>query len=434
MKSLKWAMVLLACTVGPAAAQSPRALTLGEAIGRGWSNGVNAMLARLAATGADTRVGETRAALLPDVSAGASVERQTINLHEFGIAIPGFPAVTDPFTLYRGRAQFTQLLYDAATLEHLRIARDSAVMAGLDARNVGQLSAALAGAAWLQLASAQATITAREDDSVTAFALLDIATSRVNAGAAPRIDLTRSQTEAAATRTALAVARNARDRATLELARAVGLPPATPLVASGEPVLAGDSLPTDPDSAVALADRRRSDLAAEQQRLVMLREGLTAIKRERLPQATASGYIQTSGTRTDSLYRTWNIGVGVSLPIFDGFRRERREDEQQVRIDAEQVRLDDLRDQVDADARQAVLDLASARDQVALATERLRLADEVLSEARDRFSAGVTGTVETTNAQADVAQARDVLIQARLAVGVAQVSAARALGLLDQVH
>ncbi len=269
---------------------------------------------------------------------------------------------------------------------------------------------------------------------MTAFALLDIATSRVNAGAAPRIDLTRSQTEAAATRTALAVARNARDRDALELARAVGLPPATPLVTTGAPALALDSIPTDPDSAVALARQRRVDLAAEQQRLTILREGMTAIKRERLPQATASGYVQTSGVRTDSLYRTWNIGVGLSLPIFDGFRRERREDEQQVRIDAEQVRVNDLNDQVDADARQAVLDLASAHDQVALATERLRLAEEVLSEARDRFSAGVTGTVETTNAQADVAQARDVLIQAQLAVGVAQVSAARALGLLDQVH
>ncbi len=121
MKHLKWGMALLAFTVLPLAAQSPRPLTLGEAIGRGWSNGVNAMLARLAAKGADARVGESRAALLPDVSAMASVERQTVNLSEFGISIPGFPAVTDPFTLFRGRAQFSQLLYDASTLEHLRM-------------------------------------------------------------------------------------------------------------------------------------------------------------------------------------------------------------------------------------------------------------------------------------------------------------------------
>ncbi len=434
MRVLRYVLMLAAAVVLPAAAQSPRPMTLGEAINRGWTSGVNATLARLAAKGADARVGEAKAALLPDISASGTVQRQTVNLSEFGISIPGFPAVTDPFTLFRGRAQFSQLLYDAATLERLRIARDTAEVAGLDARHVGELSAALAGAAWLQLASADATITAREDDSVTAFALRSIAQSRVDAGTAPRIDLTRSETEAAATRTALAVARNARDRAALMLARAVGLPPATPLTATGDLSLGIDSLPADPDSAAAMAERRRSDLAAERQRLTILREGLTAIKRERLPSAVASGFVQTSGVKTDSLYRTWNIGVGITLPIFDGFRRARREDEQQVRIDAEQVRLQDLTDQVDADARQAVLDLASARDQVNLATERLGLADTVLSEAQQRFSAGVTGSVETTNAQADVAQARDALIQARLAVGVAQVSAAKALGLLDQVH
>ena len=144
--------------------------------------------------------------------------------------------------------------------------------------------------------------------------------------------------------------------------------------------------------------------------------------------------MQTSGVDVSELARTWSIGLGVSVPIFDGFRRERRVDEQRIRLDAESLRLRDLESQVDADVRQAMLDLSSAADQLALATEQVRLADEVVSEARERFSAGVAGSVETTNAQAELAAARDVLIQARVSVGAAQVSAAKALGLLDQVH
>ena len=64
----------------------------------------------------------------------------------------------------------------------------------------------------------------------------------------------------------------------------------------------------------------------------------------------------------------------------------------------------------------------------------MRLAEEELSEARERFAAGVTGSVETTNAQAELAAARDALIQARLSAGAAQVNAARAMGLLDKVR
>jgi len=89
---------------------------------------------------------------------------------------------------------------------------------------------------------------------------------------------------------------------------------------------------------------------------------------------------------------------------------------------------------VEADARMAVLDLASASDQVALSTHRVALAEQELSEARERFAAGVAGSVETTSAQADLAAARDALIQARVSAGAAQVAAARALGLLDTTH
>jgi len=46
----------------------------------------------------------------------------------------------------------------------------------------------------------------------------------------------------------------------------------------------------------------------------------------------------------------------------------------------------------------------------------------------------VAGSVETTNAQASVAAARDALIQARVSYGSARLSAYRALGAIDQIR
>jgi outer membrane protein TolC len=185
---------------------------------------------------------------------------------------------------------------------------------------------------------------------------------------------------------------------------------------------------------VAAAKVHRQDLAAERQRASLATSSLKAIRDEFWPSLGTSGYLQSSGQPNDHLYRTWSVGVGLTWPIFDGFRRDRRADEQRLRVDAAQLRLHDLEMQVESDARMAVLDIASAREQVALATERVRLAEQELSEAQERFVAGVAGSVETTNAQAQVASARDALIQARVTAGAAQVGAARALGLLDQVH
>jgi outer membrane protein TolC len=417
-----------------AQAPAPRPITLGEAIARGRSSGVQAALARLNADASAMRQRQRGADLLPSVTASGSLSRQTINLREFGLEIPGFPPVTDPFTLFRGKLEVQQLIYSRATYDRLKMARDTAIAAGLDADRVGELAAAAAASAWLRLSSAQETVLARQQDSIIGFSLIGIATDQVDAGTAARIERTRTETQGAAIRTQLAVARNEVSRAQLDLARALDLPPTTVVVATGDPVFALDGVPTDADAAVATAKAHRQDLAAERQRNQVANLALKAVRDEFWPTLGSTGFVQSSGLPDDHLYRTWSIGLGLSWPIFDGFRRERRADEQRIRVTAADLRLRDLETQVETDARMAVLDLASAREQVALATTRMQLAEQELREAQERFAAGVAGSVETTTAQGQVAAARDALIQARVTAGGAQVGAARALGLLDQVH
>jgi len=408
-------------------------ITLAEAILRGRSSGVQASLARLSVLSVEARQAQRGSDYLPNISGNAAAVHQTLNLSEFGLSFPGSEKVTDPFTIYRFRLGAEQLIFSKSVLDRLRAAKDTALAAGLDADRVGEIVSAAAGAAWLRLASAEETVHARSADSVTAQALLEIASAQVDAGTAPRIDRTRSETQVAAGRSRMAVARNERDRARLDLARVLDLPITTPLITAGDPAIF-DAMPADVDSAVALAKARRQDLAAERQRTVVLEQSLRAIKNEFWPTLGQSATGGTTGRTLDDLAGTYSVGIGLSWPLFDGARRSRRADEQRIRIDAQQLRLHDVESQIEMEARAAALDLASARSQILIAEERLRLADQVLVEARERFTAGVTGSVETTTAQAEVTAARDVLIQARVAAGAAQVGAARALGLLDQVH
>ena len=73
-----------------------------------------------------------------------------------------------------------------------------------------------------------------------------------------------------------------------------------------------------------------------------------------------------------------------------------------------------------------------AADQVAVARSNLDLANQTLSQARDRFSAGVTDTIEVVQAQGSVAIANDNLISALYAHNLAKVELARALGSAEQ--
>lgn len=431
-RSLGWIALVGALHAAPLHAQTTP-ITLADAIVRGRSNGVQASLARLSVLSVEARRAQRGSDYLPNITGTGGVVRQTLNLSEFGLSFAGSEKVTDPFTIYRFKIGAEQLIFSKSVLDKLQAAKDTAIAAGLDANRVGDLVAAAAGAAWLRLASAEQTVGARVEDSVTASALFEIAKAQVDAGTAPRIDRTRSETQVAAMQSRMLVARNERDRARLDLARILDLPVTTPLITSGDPTIL-DEIPPSIDSAVALAKARRQDLAAEKQRTVVLEQTLRAIKNEFWPTLGLSATGGTSGRTLDDLAGTYNVGIGLSWSIFDGARRARRSDEQRIRIDAQQLRLHDIEAQVEVEVRQAALDLASARSQVLIAEERLRLSEQVLQEARERFAAGVTGSVETTTAQAELTTARDVLIQARVAAGAAQVGAARALGLLDQVH
>lgn len=365
------ALLLGAFAPIPVAAQraDSRPITLAEAITRGRSSGVQAVLARFDANGALTHSRQRNADRLPAITATSALTRQTVNLREFGLAIPGAPAVTDPFTLFRGKVVVEQLLYSRSTLDRLRMARDSALARGLDAERVGELASATAATAWLRLVSAQETVLARQQDSAIAYELIRIAGSQVDAGTAARIERTRTETQGAAIRAQLAIARNEVGRAQLELAQALDLAPGTPLVATGDPTFALPAMPTDLESAIAAAKAGRPDLAAEQQRARVTEEGLRAIRDEFWPTLATSAMLQSSGLPSDRLYGTWSIGVGLSWPLFDGFRRERRADEQRIRLDAAHFRVRALEQQVESDARMAMLDVASAREQVELAAE-----------------------------------------------------------------
>lgn len=407
-------------------------LTLEQAMRLGREHGVNAALSRFEVRAARARTGETRADLLPTIAGQANVARQTRNLDEFGVA--GLSGVTPAFSLWQFQVHAAQTVFDGSALARVRAARDAALASGLDAQAVGELSAAQAGLAYLGVLGARETVAAREADSAVAGSLLDQARQMVAAGVSPEIDATRSEVSFAAVRTQLEVARNRLDRARLDLLRSLDAAPDTPLTLAdslGAPTV---DLPSDPAAAVTFAEEHRPELAAERARTRAAARGLSALRWENLPSVMAAGGYTQSGRGLSTLAGTWQVQLGVSVPLLDGFRRQYRAREQEARLDAQRVRERNVEHQVATEAREALLDLASARSQTALAVTRVRLAEEELGQAEQRFKAGVAGSVETTNAQGSLIAARDALIQARVNYGTARIAAYRALGVLDQMN
>ncbi len=423
-------------------AQQPGALplSLGDAARLAAQQSASAQGARLRADEAQARVRQRRADLLPDVSSYVQEAGRTFNTSTLGIDFPapaGQPPLFDPKgqvlgpikTLdVRGRVQ--QNLLDFGALGRVRSAQAAARSSNADAEATAEQAATVATTAYVRAMRADADLRARQADTLLATELLGIAQSQLQAGTGVGLDVTRARAQLAATRASLIASRNGRDHAHLDLLRSLSLPLGTDIVLTDSlsPHAAATEPIPDEAALVAQALRARPDILAEEERVRAARQGLSAINAERLPTlglVADDGVIGKNGAK---LLNTYTWGLQVSIPIFDGLRREARVQEQRSVVKEAEIRQHDAEQQAQVDVRGAVLDLAAAREQLDAASERLRLAEQEVAQARDRFNAGVAGNADVVNASLALTASRTLVNDAETAYQLARVSLARATG------
>lgn len=430
---------LLAMSAAHAQTTPPVSLSLGDAARLAAKQNATVQAARYRAEQAGARVTQRRADLLPNVSASALENGRTLNTATFGIDFPtppGQPPVFDPEGEIQGpvnvldtRAHFSQSLFDAGALGRVRSARAAATASDFDAEATADQAASNAAAAYVRAARADAQLGARVADSSLAEDLLRIARDQLTAGVGVGLDVTRAQSQLAAIRAQLIAARNDRGRTRFDLLRQLGLPLDTRLTLSDSlaALRMDDALPTE-DEAIAQALRARADLRSIDAQLTAIDRQVSAVRAERLPSVSAFGDYGSVGKNGGALLPTYNWGVQLSLPIFDGLRREGRVEEQTALHREIDVRRRDLREQASVEVRTALLDLASAREAVAAARERVQLAEQEVAQASERFRAGVSGNADVFTASISLNGARTQVVDALASYQAARIALARSQG------
>ncbi len=427
-----------------ALAQSPvpERLSLGEAVQRGAGAALPVVEADAMVREAAARRDETRAGLFPDLSGSAGYVNRTFNIHTFGLefpTVPGtppFPDLVGPFTVTDARATLRQAVVDFSTLARIR-SSGGAVQVSQAARSVAAEQAAERTAlAYLGAVRAEAIVAARQADLDLAERLAALSQAQLEAGLSPGIDVTRARTQVAGARGLLLVAENNRSRAEIELARSMGVDPARRFLLTDTlaATLARSEAPEEQMAARQLARERRPDLALERAMVQHASLEKGAIKSERLPRLEVEGDAGFSGTSFTSGLATRQVALALTLPLFDGLRRESRIAEQNAIIDAATARERDTEQQLDAEVDAALLDLASAGEQERVALEGLSLAEDEVAQAEERFQSGVAGNIEVINAQSSLLRARDALIDARTAGATARIRLARATGMAETIR
>ena len=421
------------------ASATPLPLSLGEAIRRG----LKANLGLLTSTEAsrESRALRLRAlsALLPKITGQVSAAEQQLNLQALGFLVSfppslGFsiPHIVGPYGYQTAEVNAQMSLFDYTAISNFKASRENIKAASLSVQNARDLVAQAVGNAYLQIIADGARITATQAEIDADMAVYTNASRRHEAGTAIGIDVLRSQVELKQRQQRLIAVKNEFEKDKLTLGRVIGLP-------VGQDFTVADPAPAVPLETMSLKDalarayEHRADYQAAKSRVVAGEFTLRAAKAERYPTLTVNGYYGAQGLQlfTNS-HGVFNATGAVQFNIFDGGRIKSDILQSDSELQNRRNELENLRGQVDYEVRNALLDLTAASAQVDVAKSNTDLANQTLTQGRDRFTAGVTNTVEVVQAQQAVADANESLISAQYQYNVAKVALARALGLAEE--
>ncbi|QNI35515.1 TolC family protein [Edaphobacter albus] len=402
-------------------------LSLDDAIQRGLRNNLGIILQGAAQKNANGQRLEELQALLPTVTGAASINVQQVNLAAYGIKFPGVNPIVGPFQVVDFRAYLTQNLLNISALQNYLAAKHNFAAAKLTAQDARDLVVLTVGNSYLLCIADKARVEAVTAELATSKVTLDQAIAAHNAGTSPKLDVLRAQVDYQNEQQTLISAKNQLSKDKLVLARAIGLPLDQEFnLTDRVPYAAFNDI--DPQATVDQALKTRKDLAASGEQVKVAEAQKKSAWAYQLPVASFTGDFGDLGQTPGHSHSSYTATGQVTVPVLQIAKTKGQNEVAAAQFEQARAKLGDQAQQVNQDVRDAILDIQAAAKLVEATHSNVELANEALSEAQQRFKAGVSDNLPVSQAQSQTEQANDQYISALYQHNVAKLSLARALG------
>jgi outer membrane protein TolC len=404
-------------------------LNLDQAVAWARDSSATAKLAASREAEANARKSEATSNLLPTLTASATQMTKSYNFLTGGLSFPGFalPSPIPWYSIQDARLTVQAPLFSAVAWKSLSAAEQGVKARGAEHEAIRDDASLRGGLAWVELSKAQMLERDREEALQLAHDLETMADDQKSSGTATGLDVLRAQAQLVASQRALLQAKLARERASLALARELGVDESDTLVAIGtlslqaKPLVGGAKPVITPRVRAAQENKEAARLEAE---------------------ASKARFLPTVGVEADYGYSagkeqfdgggnwTGQVGVFAEWSIWGGGDEAKlaqaRQKERQASISSSEA------------GRQAAIDLHDAelaesrsREQLDLAGTQAALVDSELVLSRERFHDGGSGNLEVVQAQGDRNSAHASWIEAAGTHAAALVRLRWAMGLWD---
>jgi TolC family type I secretion outer membrane protein len=244
---------------------------------------------------------------------------------------------------------------------------------------------------------------------------LDAANQRLAVGSATRSDVLRAQLAVTQAKQALLTGQTSETSAEYVLGRLVG--ENGPVTATPPPSLEPKPLAVPDAQLPTLVESQAPAVLSAEATVKSGQAAITSAKAQYFPTLRLSAGDNWLNDQAAVPWtggnKSWNFGLGLSFPIFNGFQREQTVELASVQTENARAVLDDERLNARATLESNLAALRLAEQQIALSQEAVQVAEEDLRVQNERYRLGAGTMLDRLTSQSALVQAQTNVVNAR---------------------
>jgi outer membrane protein TolC len=435
-KTLTVLLVPIFFCLGRARAQesNPRKLTLREAVQLALKQNPQVQIANLNLAQSVQDRNIARSGLLPQADLEAVDRAMRYNIYAlFGSKFPGIPEHGGPFQFFQAGPNFSMPIFDLTLWRRWQSAHQGIRASEAQETTVREQTVLLVVSQYLGGMRAGAAVVAARSRVDLAQALYDQASDLQKNGVGTGLDTLRANVELQNEKQRLIEAQTQEEVALYGLVRLLNLDPRLKVELADQPsFFQTPEFEASQSLEQAFVTRPEMNALEARERIALLAKKTAS--ESRLPSINLGGDWAYQGLSLPRAIPTYAFQVSLDVPLFTSGKihaQIARSDLELKKVAQERA---DLRNQIALEVKTGIAQLESARHEVDVANQGVKLAQEEVTQARDRFQAGVANNIEVITAQDALARANDNQIAALYRYNQSRADLAHAIGQTESLY
>jgi len=396
-------------------------MTLGQCVQIALKHNPSVRVAEGGLESSESSLELSRSVLFPQISGQAGLTRNG------GTFILGKNELNGYYDNYTTGFQAQQLIFDfGKTITRVAGSADLVDASNQDLRSASEDVVVNTYIAYFNYLAAARVLEVDSETVQQAEDHLKQAQAFFKAGTAPQYDVVNAEVTVANANVNLIQARDNLKIARVQLENAIGQRLPENFVLSDNLEVSYVSI--DLHTAMETALKNRPELLSSEAQVEASKQFLASAWTANLPNISGSAGYNWHNLQPQPLPSGWNIGVTLTLPIFEGFALNAGIDQANANLKTAEASNDLVMQSLLLDVQQQEFALEEASESIQASKKLVESADEALRLAIGRYNSGIGTALEETDAQVALANARIAYIQALYNYNVSYAKLERAMG------